>query len=803
MACAPDAYETDDTCAAARWMAENAPQARTFCNAANPSQPDLDWVKFTAFAGANYTLAATNAAPHANPQVSILNRCDGATLAGPAAAASWTPATSGVYVARLERGAGTVGPLTAYSLTLSAATGVTDDYEPDNTCAAARDIATNGARQTHRFVTPGDEDWIRFPVRAGESFIVVADKPGPGVSPQIALFASCDEATVNQPLAAAAEQVNTAAATDQVYVARIKNSVPGVYGAAAVYDVAVYAATCTNDSFEEDDTPAQAAALAVGGAAQTHTFCPARDEDWANVEATADQVYVVRTTNLGAASDTVLQLYAPDGVTLLAENDDYGYTRASRIVFRPAESGAYRVRVRHHNIVASGAATQYDLVAQQGFCMPDSLEGSAGDNGPGDAMLLPPNSQAQTHSFCADPLRADLGDQDWLRFTTVVDGDYQIQTAAVGANSDTVLELYDQDGATRLQSNDDIGLGGSARVTLHASAAGTYYVRAIQYNSNMVGAETDYQVALTAVEPTPIPTPTPTPLPTPTPTPTPDPAGLKTLIVVNRAQMATLYAPAEVDSLLVKLYALADHPRVKGMVVQVENDPAIASAYAAWNADASALADVTKANAVAGAVRGRILAILNDAPNLRHVVLVGDDRVIPFRHVPSRVTKKHVKGNTGIYETEYITDVTASTTIAAALAQNMVLTDNYYVDREPGQWTDTDHNNYELYLPDMGYAVSRLVETPAEMRAFIDNFLARPTLPIDEALVTGYAFVRDAGDKITSVLEYDNLPVNHELVTTQPSGCRRPERPAARARSGLRSAVDQRPLDSLERDGAQ
>ena len=70
-------------------------------------------------------------------------------------------------------------------------TGITDEYEPDDTCSTARDIVTNDTRETHRFNKVNDEDWVRFTAHAGESFVVTTDQAGPGANPVLTLADSC------------------------------------------------------------------------------------------------------------------------------------------------------------------------------------------------------------------------------------------------------------------------------------------------------------------------------------------------------------------------------------------------------------------------------------------------------------------------------------------------------------------------------------------------------------------------------------------------------------------------------------
>jgi len=280
--------------------------------------------------------------------------------------------------------------------------------------------------------------------------------------------------------------------------------------------------------------------------------------------------------------------------------------------------------------------------------------------------------------------------------------------------------------------------------------AGTYYIRARHFNPNHFGAETHYQLAIAAVlPPTPTPTPSPTPTPTPSPTPTVPPAQIKTLILVNRQRLNTLYDVGSVDALMNKLYALANHDRVRGAVIQIETDPAVANAYTQWTGNQSALLDVANANAVASAIRNLTLSFLSGAPNVEYIVLVGSDAVIPYRRVPEGTLSKQ--------EQQYAPHVTGNTPQWAATQNNMILTDDYYADREPTLW-----QGHEIYLPD--YAIGRLVETPDEISAFIDPFLANPTLAATRALVTGYDFVIDAGGAVDTLFRYDSLTTDSALI---------------------------------------
>lgn len=52
-----------------------------------------------------------------------------------------------------------------------------DPYEPDDACQQARPIPTDGAVWIHTFHTPGDQDWVRFPVEVGRKYLIEAQVP--------------------------------------------------------------------------------------------------------------------------------------------------------------------------------------------------------------------------------------------------------------------------------------------------------------------------------------------------------------------------------------------------------------------------------------------------------------------------------------------------------------------------------------------------------------------------------------------------------------------------------------------------
>jgi len=122
---------------------------------------------------------------------------------------------------------------------------------------------------------------------------------------------------------------------------------------------------CALDLFENDDTPADASLIAVNGAAQKHTLEPPTDVDWVKFDATAGSVYTITTAALLGVTDTYMELYAPDGATKLADNDDMAPGNlASQIIWTAPADGRYFIYVRDYYQTGARGCLGYELSIQ-------------------------------------------------------------------------------------------------------------------------------------------------------------------------------------------------------------------------------------------------------------------------------------------------------------------------------------------------------------------------------------------------------------------------------------------------------
>ncbi len=143
-------------------------------------------------------------------------------------------------------------------------------------------------------------------------------------------------------------------------------------------------------------------------------------------------------------------------------------------------------------------------------------------------------------------------------------------------------------------------------------------------------------------------------------------------------------------------------------MVPVDGDPTVAADYAAWDANSCSVAAANTVVTDINKVVDRLRPGLHD---LRYVVVVGNDEVIPFGRVPDRSAEAN--------EIEAGADIATrgqANAASSAMADGYVLSDNPYGDVDP-----TTIGADPLYVPQL--AVGRLVETPSDITSTIDSYV--------------------------------------------------------------------------------
>ena len=210
----------------------------------------------------------------------------------------------------------------------------------------------------------------------------------------------------------------------------------------------------------------------------------------------------------------------------------------------------------------------------------------------------------------------------------------------------------------------------------------------------------------------------------------------KTLFVTQAERIAATYGAEAWADLEAKLLEIAARPEVAGSVLSV---PSVI--YDEWDLNPTS---VTAANDVTGAIRGHIMTYLEDHPEIEYVVLVGSDEIVPSR----RVNDEAVLGNESYYA-ERGAYLTYDSPLLAAMMGRYTLTNDYYVDLNPIPWSGR-----ALYIPDR--TIARLVETPAEIVASIDAYIAADGVlsgaSLGSGLVTGHDFMSNGAQLVADML---------------------------------------------------
>ena len=189
------------------------------------------------------------------------------------------------------------------------------------------------------------------------------------------------------------------------------------------------------------------------------------------------------------------------------------------------------------------------------------------------------------------------------------------------------------------------------------------------------------------------------------------------------------------------LASLSDDDQVDGVVLDLAGVPEVQAAYVTWDAEPL---DPEAANGVVATIRKEVLTSAQGYPELRYVVLVGPDYVIPYVRRPDGTT---------LNESNYVPIQTGDRTLAA-LAAGYYLSDSPYGDLtpEPGG----------AVMPEL--SVGRLVETPGDITATVSRFLGSRGVIPQRALVTGYDFMEDGAQAYALTLSQEGIAPETSLV---------------------------------------
>jgi hypothetical protein len=275
--------------------------------------------------------------------------------------------------------------------------------------------------------------------------------------------------------------------------------------------------------------------------------------------------------------------------------------------------------------------------------------------------------------------------------------------------------------------------------------AGNYYVAVSGHTDEAVGQPYTLTATIAMLEPYEPITYT---IPITFPTPATD-VSVETLILFNGSRIDQLYNIGTLvftsTDIADRLDTLSVHPQVNGRVVNLDDYPEIVFAYQVWDAQ---IDNPLAANFVAAHIKSLLYNLAPAYPNLKYLVIVGDDRVIPHR----RIRDEALMANERHYASTSYAD-----NLKPSLELRYFLSDDYYAGLLPLPW-----RGRELYLPQ--FATGRLVETPQEIATAIDAFLAQPVAEPTNALVTGYDFLLDQATAISDTLTTQGIAALTTLI---------------------------------------
>ncbi len=208
----------------------------------------------------------------------------------------------------------------------------------------------------------------------------------------------------------------------------------------------------------------------------------------------------------------------------------------------------------------------------------------------------------------------------------------------------------------------------------------------------------------------------------------------------------------------IRLQNLINHPNVQGLLIDLADVTDLNDDfYAPWDAGEISANEVLFAQ---GGIHDYLLSLLDIYPKVEHLLLVGDDSVIPMTRLMDRTLL--------LPEVAYAPELPPGSTVQQALEANHYLSDDPLATRgslRPHQL------NGRIHLADLN--IGRLVETPSEISAAIDAYVAQDgVLDLSQrapkALVTGYDFLQDSAHSIKGIWSgvYTPEEVDGQLISS-------------------------------------
>lgn len=456
--CIADAFEPNDSLAAARALALGNYGALTLCSG------DDDFYAFDLLAGDPLELQVLFL--HAEGDLDLeLHGPNGQVLASASSASdneliSLIAPADGRYVLRIfmVRDLGP-NPGNGYSLDLSLGCGE-DRFEPNDSEAAAR-LLSPPVSEPQLSLCPGNDDFYAVQLTAGQTVQITArflDDEGdidlrlirPSGSTAESASSTSDDETIQ----------HTATETGR-YLVRVFLFSDAGRRPGNRYELAITvggttpppppppppapAATCTADEFEPNDTSAAAPAVWPGSYPGL-TLCPG-DDDYYAIGLVLEDRLTVNLSFSHAEGDIDLTLIGPSGTVVASSVSS---TNDESFTYVAAQSGLYRIRARLFADAGSTPGNGYGMTVSltpPASCQPDALESNDSPSSP---------RALQFGAYLS--LTACEPDDDWYSVSLTAGQTYTFGALFAHAEGDIDMGLFDASGsvvASGVSEDDD------------------------------------------------------------------------------------------------------------------------------------------------------------------------------------------------------------------------------------------------------------------------------------------------------------------------------------------------------------
>jgi hypothetical protein len=477
-----DSWEIDDTAATAGPIFPAV--TLTTYNHTIHNATDVDWLSFTGYTGRIYTFYSTG---YTDVRI-YLYASDGVTQLdfddddgeGNNFYLQFTLAANGTHYLKVEPYQGNAG---AYAINFLYGANA-DGYEPDDGLNDFTSIEANNAypqEQTHTLHTTTDQDWFHFIALTARTYHFWSTG---NEDVRVGIYDSqSNPPLVTDDNSGEGNNFDVAFATPgATWGYEVK--VDGAGGAVGTYTIH-WRHDTYGDAYEADDSASDPTLLSITSTdnVQNHNLDNWQDEDWYRFYGIKGLNYTFYSEDGEYNSDpmdNLVYLYQDDGSTLISFNDDGGTGNNFMLLYAPPTTGYYKLKVVGYN----GCTEDYDFHYYY-TALADAYET---DDSATDYTVLYPTTAEQTQ----DHTLHTNTDQDWFRFEAIAGRLYNFWSTLA---SDNQIYLYQDNGTTQIQWDDDGGEGLNFSLSFNCTTTGYYKLKVVGYSGAICAYQIHYSYA--------------------------------------------------------------------------------------------------------------------------------------------------------------------------------------------------------------------------------------------------------------------------------------------------------------------